>query len=124
MKKAKKATAGLVLTMALLTMGGAVYAESFSGTVPKFGGNLFTPTRSASGATQQVNVTYSEGNHNVYATVTDAAHNNMGDEEVFCTIGQWVNVKSGATKNQDIAMMLESSVTQTATTKVNFNVNW
>ena len=120
----KKVTTSLVFLIALLTFGGVVFAESFTGTVPRFGGNLYTPTRIASGPIQQVKVKYSEGNHNLYATVVDAAHNNMGEEEVFCTIGKWVNVKSGAYRGQDIAMMLESSIFQTNTTKVEFDVNW
>ncbi|PWU67573.1 MULTISPECIES: hypothetical protein [Gracilibacillus] len=129
MKKVKIIGASLIILMGILVTSGITFASqyhTYSGNVPRFGGNLFTPIHPAMDPkVQQVYLLTVENNAALYATVVDDNKRiHLGQEEVPLAIATWRRVRSNATNLRAIRVMLETRLTNPSTVYTKYRVRW
>jgi len=121
----KKKLVTTVLSLALLTSTGAVFAATkygpFSPVVPRLGGNWYSATHPASGSSHPVEMVSIGGKEKaIYGTINDSEKNNISHETALpehntTTISSW------ASKNQSIMLMLETELSNYVDTQCTFS---
>jgi len=116
----KKVLASLLGLSIFAVADSAFAAISETGVhVPSNGGNYFSPSALASGNTQYGSIQSVQPTSKVYSTIVDyAADTNISSETRLGT--SKTSIKSSATKNLEIQLMLETSLFNGEPVKVDY----
>ncbi|MFD2368850.1 hypothetical protein ACFSO0_02370 [Brevibacillus sp. GCM10020057] len=117
----KKKILSSLLGLSIFAVAGTAFAAiSEKGVhVPSNGGNYLSPSAPATGNTQYGSVQSVTPTSKIYGTVVDyATDDNLSSETRLGT--SKTSIKSSATKNQEIQLMLETSLFNTDPVRVDY----